>query len=130
MQASGRFEVEMEGEPPYHEVDGVTLSRVTVHKRFEGPLTARGTVHMLAARTPTEGSAGYVALEHVEGTLDGRDGSFALVHQGLMDRGAQSLAIQIVPDSGCGALTGIAGTMQIRIEDGQHFYDLDYTLAE
>jgi hypothetical protein len=83
---------------------------------------------MLAVRTAVDGSAGYVAIERVSGTLDGRRGSFALQHSGTMDRGAASLSVTVIPDSGTDELLGLAGRMQIRIEGGKHFYDFDYTL--
>src|SRR5690606_31082454 len=76
MLAEGTFEVEMTPEPPYSAVDGVTLARATVDKRFDGPLAATNQVHMLAARTAVPDSAGYVGLERVTGSLDGKDGSF------------------------------------------------------
>lgn len=128
MIVNGSFEVKMSGEPPYEVVDGVSLSRASFDKRFSGALEATSQVQMLAARTPVPNSAGYVALERIVGKLEGREGSFVVVHLGLMNQGAQSLTISIVPDSGTGALAGIAGQMSIRIEGGQHFYALDYTL--
>lgn len=129
MIVNGTFEIKMSAEPPYEVVDGVSLSRASFDKRFSGPLEATSQVQMLAARTKVSNSAGYVALERIVGRLEGREGSFVVVHLGLMNQGAQSLTISIVPDSGTGALTGIAGQMSIRIEGGQHYYALDYTLA-
>ena len=83
---------------------------------------------MLAVQTATEGSAGYVAMEVVSGTLEGREGAFALQHSGTMTRGAPGLTITVVPDSGTGELEGIAGTMTIDLVEGQHSYTFDYTL--
>ncbi len=105
--------------------DGMSLDKV-----FQGPLNASSRGEMLAARTAQEGSAAYVAIESVEGTLDGRAGEFVLAHRGLLDRGAQTQAISVVPDSGSGALAGLRGEMKIRIEGGVHYYDFDYTLPE
>ena len=85
---------------------------------------------MLAVSTGVEGSAGYVALEWVSGTLDGRGGAFALQHSGTMTHGAAELTITVVPDSGADQLAGIAGTMTIEIVDGEHRYDFAYTLPE
>lgn len=130
MIADGTFEVQMTGEPPYEVVDGISLSRASFDKRFSGPLNGTSKVQMLAARTKVPNSAGYVALERIVGELEGRSGSFVVVHLGLMNQGAQSLTIHIVPDSGTGALVGIAGKMAIRIEGGQHYYALDYSLPE
>lgn len=128
MIAKGTFEVQAQFEPPYEEVDQVVLVRASFDKRFAGPLDASGKVQMLAARTAVEGSAGYVAMERIVGTLDGRSGSFVVMHVGRMNGGDRSLSIYIVADSGTGELAGISGTMNIRIEDGKHFYELDYHL--
>jgi hypothetical protein len=84
---------------------------------------------MLAANTAVEGSAGYVAIERVSGTLHGRSGAFALQHNGIMSRGDGQLTITVVPDSGTGQLEGLAGEMMISIVDGRHCYDFEYTLA-
>jgi hypothetical protein len=100
-----------------------------IDKRFGGDLEATSKGQMLAVRTKVEGSAGYVALERVEGTLAGRAGSFVLQHSGTMTRGAQQLSIAVVPDSGTGELEGLAGQMRINIADGRHSYEFDYTLG-
>lgn len=84
---------------------------------------------MLAAGTATPGSAGYVAIERVTGTPNGRTGTFALQHSGTMTRGAPELAITVVPDSGTGELVGLAGKMNIIIEGTKHSYTFDYTLG-
>jgi hypothetical protein len=128
MNVRGAFEVTMNPEPPYDVVDGVTLSHVTIQKRFEGPLEATSQVHMIGARTAVEGSAGYVAIERVTGTLDGKRGTFVLQHNGIMTRGARSLTVTVVPDSGTGELVGLSGGMDIRIVEGKHFYDFEYAL--
>ncbi len=130
MQVQGRFEVKMQAEPPYDETGGVPLAQATVDKTFQGPLEAISSVRMLSARTPVSGSAGYVALEKISGKLEGKEGSFTVVHLGLMHRGQSTLTVQIVPDSGTGALVGIAGTMNIDIKDGQHFYAMDYRFED
>ncbi len=83
---------------------------------------------MLSAMTATKGSAGYVAIERVEGTLHGRKGTFVLKHDGSMDRGAPSLEVRVVPDSGTGELEGLRGRMQIDIVEGKHLFTFDYEL--
>jgi hypothetical protein len=128
MIVNGTFEISMHPEPPYDAVDGVTLARVRFDKRFVGPLDATSDVNMLAARTPVDGSAGYVALERVTGALEGKRGTFVLQHIGVMTRGTPSLQVTIVPDSGTGELVGISGRMDIQIVDGKHLYELDYKL--
>lgn len=130
MIAKGSFEVKMTPEPPYDVVDGVTLGRGRFDKRFSGDLDATSEVHMLAARTPKEDSAGYVAAERIVGTLHGHRGSFVALHLGLMSGGNEELRVVIVPDSGTGALTGITGTLSIQVDQGQHHYTIDYTLPD
>jgi hypothetical protein len=101
---------------------------MSIDKKFTGDLEAASQGEMLSAGTAVKGSAGYVAIEKVTGTLHGREGSFILQHNATMNRGAPSLSIAVVPDSGTGALAGIAGTMQIIIENKQHSYTFDYSL--
>lgn len=127
MQASGSFDVTMSPEAPTHSGDGVTLGRVVINKVFRGDLAASGRADMVSALTSVKGSAGYVAIERVVGTLHGRAGSFVLQHSGTMTRGQASLTVSVVPDSGTGALEGIAGQMTIDIVDGKHLYTFDYT---
>lgn len=122
---TGSFEVKLQPQPAREDAG---LGRMSLDKVFSGPLAATSRGEMLGLRTAQEGSAAYVAIETVQGTLDGRAGSFALVHRGLLDRGAQTQAISVVPDSGTGALVGLRGEMKIRIEGGAHYYDFDYTL--
>jgi hypothetical protein len=129
MIAKGSFDVKMTPEPPYDDVEGVSLGRAALDKKFAGPLQAMSTAVMLAARTPVPSSAGYVAIERIVGVLEGRRGTFVVVHNGLMNRGAPALTITIVPDSGTGELAGISGRMAIQIVEGKHFYELDYQLG-
>lgn len=109
---------------------GSTLGRFSLDKQYHGDLEGAGKGEMLTASTAVEGSAGYVAMERVDGTLQGRRGSFVLQHLGTMSGGAQHLSITVVPDSGTGELMGLAGTLKIEIADGKHFYDFEYTLPE
>ncbi len=130
MQIRGTFTITSELEPPYDVVDGVALGRARFVKQFAGPLTATSEVHMIGARTAVPTSAGYVAIERVTGTLDGRTGTFVLQHSGTMDRGASSLAVTVVPDSATGELAGLSGRMTIDIVERQHHYAFDYQLAD
>lgn len=128
--ASGTFQVRITPAAPADEADGTALGRATLDKTYHGELDAGARGEMLTAITTTSGSAVYVAIERVRGRLHGREGSFCLGHHERMARGAQSLVVEIVPDSGSGALAGIAGSLAIRIADGQHYYDLRYTLPD
>jgi hypothetical protein len=129
-RASGTFEVAMKPQPLHDHPEDAVLGRMTLDKKFHGDLEATGKGEMLTAVTATEGSAGYVAIERVTGTLKGRSGTFVLQHSGTMTRGTPQLIITVVPDSGTGQLAGLAGTMTIDIADGKHSYGFEYTLAE
>jgi hypothetical protein len=130
MIAKGTFEVKVTEEPPLDEVDGVTIARATVDKVFAGPLSGTSKVHMIGVRTKTKGSAAYVAVERIDGTLDGRRGTFVAAHHGSMTGGQQHLVLTIAPDSGTGELRGISGKMGISIVGGQHFYEVEYEFGE
>jgi hypothetical protein len=129
--AKGPFDVKLSPQPLA--VDdaggGAARARLALDKRYQGDLDATSNGEMLSAMTETQGSAGYVAIEKVTGTLAGRSGSFALQHNGTMTRGTPKLEIIVVPDSGSGGLEGLSGSMRIVIaEGGKHFYEFDYTL--
>ena len=128
--AAGPFDVTVSPQGQPGVADGVTTGRMAIDKRYHGDLEGTGVGEMLSALTATEGSAGYVAIERVTGTLHGRSGSFVVQHSGTMARGAQALTIGVVPDSGTGELAGIAGTMRIRIEERKHFYEFDYEIPD
>lgn len=127
--ARGDFDVKMTPEAVDRGDGAVTVSRLALDKQYRGDLAATGSGTMLSANTPVQGSAGYIAIERVSGTLHGRTGSFVMQHAGTMTRGVAQLTISIVPDSGTGELAGIAGTCAIVIDDGRHSYELHYTLA-
>jgi hypothetical protein len=126
--ASGTFDVKII--PQKDEgIGDSTIGRMSIDKQYHGDLEGSGLGQMLAGMAAeVKDSGAYVAIERVRGTLQGRKGSFAVHHRGLMTRGAQDLVITVIPDSGTEELTGISGTMTIDIRDGKHFYGFDYTL--
>ena len=130
MHASGPFDVKMLPLPPDDATGGAAIGRMSLDKRFHGDLDATSMGQMLAHRSGVAGSAGYVAMEVVSGALHGRSGTFVLQHSGTMTRGDAQLALAVVPDSGTGQLTGLAGKMAIIIADGNHAYAFEYTLPE
>lgn len=128
--ATGQFDVKItpDGQPDTSE--GSVLGRYTLEKSYHGGLDgpSKGTM-LTAGSTAKQGSAAYAAVERFSGTVDGKKGSFALVHRGTMSAAGQEMLISIVPDSGSGELKGIAGNLSIKIaKDGTHSYDLSYTL--
>lgn len=126
--AVGTFEVKIT--PAANSNDGdVSLARLRVDKVFSGGLKAVSSGDMLTAAGGVKGSAAYVLIERVTGTLDGKAGSFAFMHSATMNRGTPDQRITIVPDSGSGALTGLTGAMTMRIDGGVHHYDLEYAIV-
>jgi hypothetical protein len=130
--ANGPFEVTLAAQQPDNPpAQKAGLGRRSIDKRFHGDLQATSHGEMLAAGTEVPGSAGYVALERVSGTLHGRSGSFVLQHNGTMDRGTPTLTIDVVPDSATAELVGLRGSMRIIIDaQGGHRYEFDYTLPD
>jgi len=125
MHAKGTFDVTITPQTADGKFEDATLNRRTIDNL---EATSKGV--MLSAMTEVKGSAGYVALERVTGTLHGRSGSFILQHSATMDRGKPQLSITVVPDSGTGQLAGLTGKMDIIINQGKHAYDFEYTLPE
>lgn len=126
--AKGTFDVQMTPQPPTPDHEGSQIGRLALSKRFHGELEGTSLGEMLAFRSAVAGSAGYVAMERVQATLAGREGSFVLMHTGEMNRGQPSLTVQVVPDSGAGGLVGLSGRLSIDIKAGEHFYELVYEL--
>jgi hypothetical protein len=125
-QAAGTFEISIT--PTSHAPDE-RLGSFTLAKTYHGALEATARGEMLSAGNPAGGNAGYVAIEHIEGTLDGHAGGFALMQLGTMKTGhAPAMTVLIAPGSGSGALAGISGAMTIIREGGKHSYLLEYAL--
>jgi hypothetical protein len=128
--ARGPFHVKLNPQTSDEQPGGSSLARLTIDKRFEGDLEGTSKGEMLSAGSPVTGSAGYVAIERVTGTLHGRSGTFVLQHNATMTRGTPQLHIIVVPDSGTGELVGLNGTMKIIIAPGgAHSYEFDYSFA-
>jgi len=125
-RAHGTFEVKLNPQPA--DAGAPAIARMSIDKQFHGDLEAASHGQMLTAVTSVKGSAGYVAIEQVTGSLHGRSGAFVLQHSGTMTRGAPELIVSVVPDSGAGQLEGLTGTMTITIADGKHSYVFEYTL--
>jgi hypothetical protein len=128
LHARGTFDVKLTPQGEDDKRDGATTGRMTADKQYHGDLEGTGKGEMLSALADVKGSGSYVAIERVNGTLNGRKGTFVLDHRGRMTRGAQQLEIGVVPDSGTGDLAGITGTMAITITEGKHQYDFEYIL--
>ena len=127
---TGEFEVTMTPQTLSDTAAQSGLGRLSLNKRYHGALDASAQGEMLSVRAAVAGSAGYVALERVEGSLDGRHGSFYLQHSGIMTRGMPTLSVTVVPDTGTQQLQGLTGSLAIRIEGGKHYYDFTYDISE
>lgn len=127
--ATGTFDVKLAVQTD-EKVGDPSVGRMSIDKTFHGDLEATSKGQMLSTITETKGSAGYVAIERVTGTLQGRGGSFSLQHNATMNRGVPELNVIVIPDSGTGQLVGIAGKLNIIITDGKHSYEFDYTLPD
>ena len=130
LHAKGTFEVTLKPLPPANPEAGEKLGRMSFSKQFAGDLAGTSTGEMLSAGTDIKGSAGYVAIERVTGTLAGRKGSFVLQHSGTMDRGNPQSTIVVVPDSGTEELAGLVGKFRIDIKEGKHFYEFEYKISK
>jgi len=128
--ATGAFDVKIAPLEPAFKFDDNAITRFSLDKQFHGDLEAVSKGEMLAGGDPKKGSAGYVAMERVSGTLNGHTGTFLLQHKGTMQNGAYHTDIIVVPGSGAGQLTGLDGSMQIIIKDGKHSYDFAYALPQ
>jgi flagellar basal body rod protein FlgG len=125
-RASGTFEVKLN---PQDDGPEAPVGRMTIDKQFQGELTGTSKGQMVMASSPSvKNSAGYVAIEKVTGTLNGRHGTFYLQHTGTMTRGTGDLTITVIPDSGTDELVGLQGMMNIVIADGKHSYEFEYDL--
>lgn len=127
-RAKGSFDVKVVPQGTPDSAEGIALGRMSIDKQFHGDLEATSKGEMLTSRQESNGSAAYVAVERVAGTLSGRQGSFALMHHGVMNKERQQLTVTVVPDSGTGELTGLSGAMTITIVEKKHLYELSYTL--
>lgn len=129
--AKGEFEVQLK--PLDHSLvneAGLVFGRMRLEKRFQGDLEGRSVGEMFSVRTPKPTSAGYVAMEHITGTVDGKSGSFVVQHLATMHEGEERQVLEVVPNTGTGDLAGIRGTMTITIKEGKHFYTLAYQLPQ
>ena len=126
-RATGTFEVKVSPQPSDEALGA--LGRFAIAKEFSGGLVGTSKGEMIGAGSPQTGSAGYVAMERVTGTLDGREGSFVFQHNGTMKGGVNSLSIQVVPSSGTGGFANLQGTFDIVIEGGKHSYTFDYEIG-
>lgn len=130
-QANGTFEVKVKPLAEDEKVPGVAVGRMSIDKTFKGDIEGASKGEMMTAGTLVKGSAGYVAVEIATASIKGRAGTFTLLHHATMKQdGDFRMNIVVIPDSGTGGLTGLAGKMEIIIEGGKHSYRFDYSLPD
>ena len=125
----GKFEIKSTPATADDNIKKMGGMAMTFDKVFSGFIEATSKVSMFGIMNRELGSGGYIALELVEGAIEGKKGSFVLQHSCLMSRGQQEQLIQVIPDSGTGELQGLSGAMKIEIIEGQHFYNFEYGIA-
>ncbi len=128
-QATGTFEVKVKPLPEDVKVPGVVVGRMSIDKVWSGDMVGTSMGEMVTAGGEVKGSGGYVAVEMMKVSIKGRSGTFTLMHHATMKANADfKMLINVIPDSGTGELTGLAGVLTIIIEPGKHSYVFDYTL--
>jgi hypothetical protein len=125
--AHGTFTVDLSPRPPDPDTEG--LSQLQLRKTWAGDVEGTGWGLMISAGDPAAGTAGYVAMEVVEGRVGDHEGSFALQQFGTMAEGRPHQVYEVVPGSGGGGLAGLSGVLELTVEDGTHHYALSYDLA-
>ncbi|NND43724.1 MAG: DUF3224 domain-containing protein [Xanthomonadales bacterium] len=123
MPAEGTFEVEL---TPQEDRE-FPAGRMLINKRYTGDMSGSGIGQMISKRTE-EGTAVYCAIEEFSGSVNGKTGSFTLVHKGTMSEASQLLEVDILEGSGSGELEGISGSMLITQQAGEHSYELRFTM--
>jgi hypothetical protein len=126
--AKGSFEIRMSAETLSETAHETGIGRMSLSKTYTGDLAGRSEGEMLGFRNLASGSGGYVAMETVRGTLDGKQGSFVLQHSSTMEGSSATQSIQVAPGSGTGELAGLSGQLVIHREGGRHDYVFDYSL--
>ena len=126
--ASGSFSVSSWKEDAYDEAEGGgKLTRATVELAFSGAIDGDAAVEWLMAYRPN-GTAHFVGLARLRGSVDGRAGTFVLENTGEFDGMVARGEWSVVQGSGTGDLEGLTGAGGF--EAGQEAtYTLDYELA-
>lgn len=126
LSAKGTFEVDMKPEGQ-NKTENITFGKYSIQKTFKGGLEGISAADMLSVGSDN-GSAAYVAIERVVGTLNGRKGTFVFTHSGTMTSSSQQLTVSVVPGCGTGELLGLEGKLTINIVGKEHFYSFEYSL--
>ena len=114
----------------YAEYGSTVFSRRRLRKFFAGGFTGRSEGEFLMT-VDGRGTAAYVGLDWVSATIDGRNGSFVLVHRATRSLGGESASVAVLPGSATDDLEGLGGTLEITLDsESRHTYTFDYELKE
>jgi len=127
---NARFAIKSWDEKPYSEgPDLPKLTRASVSKTFTGDIDGEGVVEYLMIYA-NDGSASFVGLERITGTLAGRSGTFVLQRTGVFEGGLAKESYSVVPGSGTGELRGLRGDGMSSLGHGKEYpFTLNYELG-
>jgi hypothetical protein len=129
-KATAEFAITSWEATPFDEdVPGPKMTRTVVKKTFTGALAGSSVADLLTCESES-GSAGYLAMERMEGTLDGLAGTFVIQHGGIYDAttGKATPYGAIVPGSATGELMGLRGSAEYRHDEQGAILTLHYEL--
>ena len=129
-KANARFAIKAWDEKPYSEGENLPkLTRASVTKTYTGDIDGEGHVEYLMMYRP-DGSASFVGLERVTGSIAGTAGSFVLQRTGVFEGGQAKESYSVIPGSATGELADLAGSGTSSVGHGmEHPFVLDYELA-
>jgi hypothetical protein len=124
--ATGRIDVKTYEPQSYEEADGPNLVEIHVSETFSGDIDGEGVARFLQA-VRKDGSASFVGIERVTGSVRGRTGSFLLQDAGTLEGNTVKGDWFVIPGSGTRDLSGLRGEGGFTAELGQHAsITLDY----
>ncbi len=126
-RAQGTIEVKSYEPKPYESPEaGPQLNEIHVVETFKGDVEGEGRVRFLQALR-RDGSASFVGIERVVGTLAGRRGSFLLQDEGTLVGDKVEGRWFVIAGSGTEALAGLRGEGTFGARLGEHaHWVLDY----
>ena len=129
--AKATFALNTWDEKPYNEMNGLPkLTRVSVTKTYQGNITGEGKLEYLMMYRD-DGSASFLGLERLVGSVGGRSGSFVLQHSGTFEGGVATVTLLVVPGSGTGDLRGLLGNGGFAVGHQQPYsITLDYDFKQ
>ena len=109
IEANCTFQITGWEEKTYQEIEGsAKLSNAKVTQSYSGAVEGSSSIEYLMCYS-IHGTATFVGLERVSGTVDGKTGTFVLQHNGTFSDGKARSSWSIVPGSGTGDLASLRG---------------------